>query len=274
MHRIPLAMLWGFYKLLFVGIHPVDRITRKLFGMKPYLKLLTEPHMQRSWFGICRVFFIVVVKGFWYLRYKFLPNVLVTALATMHMHPFCTNLLTYRYDWFWGECIYVWICLDTIVHGLLYYKMSMTDDNMIGSWKYRVYKVFWFLSNLFVLFLAVSCWMATVQWNPLQFVRFCLELSFTFDISFAFYVDFLQAFLFLIVFLETLEFWSFILQILCPKMAAKWFRLEQLDNLTFILETAGSTTQEEESQTEALLADSSDAEAGMGAGRSQKPPSK
>ena len=53
-HWIPVALMWFVYKLVFIGIHPVDRLALQIPGNpppgpdypEPFMKLLTEPYFQ------------------------------------------------------------------------------------------------------------------------------------------------------------------------------------------------------------------------------------
>jgi len=69
-HFIPFALLWFIYKLLYIGVQPVDRMVWMASGSgaekpEPIFKLLTEPYYRR-----CTFFMQLVAKLFYYFRYR------------------------------------------------------------------------------------------------------------------------------------------------------------------------------------------------------------
>jgi len=94
-HAGSFALIWMFFKLAFIGIHPVDRLARKICDRPPVLKLLTEPHFQ-----VCEIPMAMLVKVFFLLRYRILPNALLSAILTVESHPVCPEIIFYKMDWF------------------------------------------------------------------------------------------------------------------------------------------------------------------------------
>mmetsp|Transcript_72612 Transcript_72612/g.200332 ORF Transcript_72612/g.200332 Transcript_72612/m.200332 type:complete len:473 (-) Transcript_72612:167-1585(-) len=225
-HSGSFALMWMLYKLAFIGFHPVDRIVRKVADKAPYLKLLTEPYFQ-----VCRTPMKMIVKALFYLRYKIMPNALLAALVTLEVHPACQHIVFYKMDWFWGTVTYYTICIDLSLTVLLYAIAFRAGTQLVGTWRYRVYKVCWFIACFFPSTFVFWDLMTTCQWNIFRLFRIVFRVIFTFDITFAIYIDFLQLFLAFLTLLEFVEFFLFIVQILYPQYLKRISFFNQLDFL-------------------------------------------
>lgn len=226
-HVISFSSLWFLYKIMYIGVHPVDRLVTRFIDVPPLLKLLTEPYFRPP----CTKLMALAVKALFYLRYKVMPNLLLGALATLESHPACDQLVFYKMDWFWGNLMYYMICIDLFLTAALYGLGVYYGANPVGTWRYRAYKTVWFLSGFFPGVFVFFEVMTTSQWNIFKLIRFTFRCTFTFDISFAFYIDILQLFLFFISVFEFVEFVAFVCQILCPKFLERqpWFKAMDFD---------------------------------------------
>jgi len=127
--------------------------------------------------------------------------------------------------------MYYNICIELFWTALLYGLGMYYKINPVGTWKYRMYKILWFLSGFFPFVFVFFDVMTTSQWNIFRLIRFTFRCVFTFDISFAFYIDILQLFLAFISMFEFVEFVAFVCQILCPKVLERqpWFKAMDFD---------------------------------------------
>jgi len=225
-HAGSFALIWMFFKLAFIGIHPIDRIARKTCDRPPVLKLLTEPHFQ-----ICEIPMAMLVKVLFLFRYRIMPNALLTAILTVETHPVCPEIIYYKMDWFWGTVTLYAIWADLLITISCYVAAWVKNTSLVGTWKYRTYKTMWFFSSIFPGIFVMFDVLTTVQWNVFKLFRLTFRVVLTFDVTFAFYIDFLQVFIFLISVLEVVEFTTFVMQLLCPKVLARCGLMEKLEFL-------------------------------------------
>jgi len=114
----------------------------------------------------------------------------------------------------------------------------------VGTWKYRIYKIMWFLSSIFLGIFVFFDVLTTVQWNVFRLLRLTFRVVLTFDVTFAFYIDFLQVFIFLISILEVVEFTTFVIQLLCPKVLERFGLMEKLEFLDRVGDWGASEREE------------------------------
>jgi len=229
-HLVSFAVIWLVYKLLFIGIHPIDRLALKLKGdpppgpsyPEPLLKLLTEPYFQ-----FCTTPMQVLVKFLFYFRYKMMPNTLLGALASMHdMSPHCPHIVYYKMSPYYGNICYFLCIVDLLSIGCAYaYVKAKMDGKLIGKWRYRIWKTSWLVSA--ILFAFVAVWAAFRTFGGLGSVLKAMLSSFimlfSFSLSFKFNLDLLRVMAFTIFFFEGLELTCFVALILGPKVAPKLF---------------------------------------------------
>eukprot|EP00416_Gambierdiscus_australes_P045806 CAMPEP_0171100030 /NCGR_PEP_ID=MMETSP0766_2-20121228/52711_1 /TAXON_ID=439317 /ORGANISM="Gambierdiscus australes, Strain CAWD 149" /LENGTH=519 /DNA_ID=CAMNT_0011559779 /DNA_START=21 /DNA_END=1580 /DNA_ORIENTATION=+ len=224
-HFIPFALIWFIYKILFIGVHPIDRIALKLAGdppvgpdyPEPLMKLITEPYFQ-----FCTTPMQVVVKVLCYLRYKLMPNALLGALASMHdMSPKCPRIVYYRMDSFFGTACYFQCIIDLfgIVGVYVMAKVKM-DGQLIGRWRYRMWKTFWLISSIFVTFNAINAALYTFGGigEILRAIGSCFVIVLKLNFSLHLGVDVMRVMNYIIMLLEFLELLFLITGVLYPKL--------------------------------------------------------
>lgn len=235
-HFVPLAFIWLIYKLVFIGIHPIDRLVLKLAGdpppgpdyPEPLVKLITEPYFQT-----CTTAMRIVVKILCYFRYKLAANALLGALASMRdMSPKCPRIVYYKMDPFYGTACYFMCIFDLLSIGACYFAAHrFMEGKLIGRWRYRLWKVVWMLSSLLVTNYAISA--AILTFGGITAVlraigsafRIVIRLSLKIRIS----LDVLRVMAFIIIFLESLELAFLIVSILFPQFF-KRFGGEEIDD--------------------------------------------
>mmetsp|Transcript_31265 Transcript_31265/g.88075 ORF Transcript_31265/g.88075 Transcript_31265/m.88075 type:complete len:468 (+) Transcript_31265:117-1520(+) len=219
-HYVPFALIWVICKVLFIGIHPIDRAVKQMHPSdtppEPIFKLLTEPYFQ-----VCTFPAFVVMKVFHFIQYRLMPNALLGALASMQAHPFCPHWVLYRFDWLWGSLCYYMVIFDIIgvAAGYAFFKTVM-GGKMVGTNVYRCYKTLWFLKSfvvctwpilaLFFTFGGITALIQVIR----SFIRIVVSLDFRFSIT----VDVLRIFVVLVIILEVIELQFFIWGLLCPPL--------------------------------------------------------
>lgn len=229
-HWIPFSIVWLVYKLVFIGINPIDRAMLKMAGdpppgpdhPEPLMKLLTEPHFQT-----CTTLMSVVVKFLFYFRYKMLPNTLLGALASMQdLKPHCPRLVHYTMSPRFGNTAYFMCIADLfLIFGAYWYCQKKMDGKAIGRWRYRLWKTLWMLSAAFFALIAVNAALRTfggVQ-SILEAMFMSLYFVFTFQIHFRLNVDLLRVMTSLIFLFEGMELIFMVVSIVGPKVAPEFF---------------------------------------------------
>jgi len=156
--NIPLALIWMFYKLTFIGVYPIDRLISKFDDQLPFLfRCVTEPGVDwRAFSAPClRHWTLLTVKIMVYLRYMLLPNCLLTILTSMEFIPGCRNYVFYAYDTTWSRVIYLYVCCDLVITYLAYLASFGMWKAGLGNWK-------WCYSFLSCQWLC--CWWSLGTW--------------------------------------------------------------------------------------------------------------
>lgn len=231
-HFFSFAVIWLIYKVLFIGLHPIDRLVLKMKGdppagpayPEPLVKLLTEPYFQ-----FCTTWMQVIVKCLFYFRYKMMPNTLLGALASMHsLEPDCPRIVYYRMSPRFGNLCYFLCLLDLVsISGAYAYCKVKMDGRLIGKWRYRIWKTGWLASALFFTYLAIKATMMTfggiIPMIHAIFATFFV-LLFRLDFSFSLNLDLLRVMTFLILFFEAMELAFLVATILGPKVAPQLYK--------------------------------------------------
>lgn len=230
-HMVSFSLLWLVYKIIFIGLHPVDRLALKIAGdpepgpnyPEPLMKLLTEPYFQK-----CTMVMQVLVKFLFYFRYKMMPNALLGALASMHdMRPWCPKVVYYKFSPVYGNLCYFMCVLDILsLFGAYAYVKFKMDGKVIGKNRYRGWKTGWLISASIWAFVAV--WASFRTFGGLfQIVKAVFTAMFTiffrFSLTFKLNLDMLRILTYAIFFFEGLELFSFIAIIVGPRVAPKLF---------------------------------------------------
>jgi len=254
-HLVPLAFIWLIYKLVFIGIHPIDRLVLKLAGdpppgpdyPEPLVKLITEPYFQT-----CTTFMRIVVKILCYFRYKLAPNALLGALASMRdMSPKCPTIVYYKMDPFYGTACY-FMCLFDILSICICYVGThrFMGGKLVGRWRYRLWKVLWLTSSLLVTNYAISAAILTFGGftEVLRAIGSAFRIVIRFSLKIRISLDVLRVMAFIIIFLESLELAFMIMSILFPKFFQRFGPEEDENEEAFL---AGDDEGEAEEQNRA-----------------------
>lgn len=229
-HVIPFALIWFVYKILFIGVHPIDRIAIKIAGdpppgpeyPEPLMRLITEPYFQ-----FCTTPMNILVKVLCYLRYKLMPNALLGALASMHdMSPQCPRIIYYKMDPWYGTACYFMCIVDLLCIGGAYglAKRGM-NGRLIGRWRYRLWKTLWLVSSILVANFAIGAAIRTfggfmaVMRAIGSALTMCLKIDFSVHLD----LDILRVMTFIIIFLEAVELWFLIISVLGPRFWPVFF---------------------------------------------------
>lgn len=221
---LPFSLIWAIYKILFLPFHPVDRFVNMVEGYpqpmsEPTFKLLIEPYFQI--FGPVLNMFSKIGKV---IRYSLLPNSMMLPLFSMARRSQCSHYLHYDMDTVLAPVIYGFVILDLIIVCLGFVAGKFVFGGVcVGTWKYRLYKLYWsstlltalvlFFADIFIIF-NVQFWEGLSLW---------INLTLVFDPSFNFVVDFCQKLIGLSVLLDTLQMailiWGIVLPLLVPALA-------------------------------------------------------
>jgi hypothetical protein len=223
-HVLSFALLWFVYKVVFIGIHPVDRLAKQHAGApEPLMKLMTEPYFQQ-----CTTPMTVLVKFLFYFRYKMMPNTLLGALASLHdMAPECPNMVYYKMSPAYGNMCYYLCLIDLCSVGVFYiYVQKKMEGKLIGKWRYRFWKVVWLVSA--GLFGFVAIWASYRTFGGLMGILSIVlsslfAVAFSFRLSFQINLDLLRVLVFLVFAFEILELTFLVITILGPKVAPKLY---------------------------------------------------
>mmetsp|Transcript_43681 Transcript_43681/g.139171 ORF Transcript_43681/g.139171 Transcript_43681/m.139171 type:complete len:409 (-) Transcript_43681:200-1426(-) len=225
-HLIPFALLWFIYKLLFIGVHPLDRLMKRVTPSdeggeppEPIFMLLTEPYFQ-----VCTTVMKVFVKIFCYIRYRLMPNALLGALVSMSPHPKCPDIIYYKLDMVFGTACYYMIVLDIITTGGAYaLAKTVLGGKLVGKWSYRFYKTGWFISCFFSNTFAIGHLIYTFGGikEILNALRRTFKILLTMNINFTMNLDLLRLFMVVVIILEAIEFQFFIYSLICPPIIRK-----------------------------------------------------
>lgn len=219
-HLVSFALLWFVYKVVFIGIHPVDRIARDhLDAPEPLMKLMTEPYFQH-----CTTPMTLIVKFLFYFRYKMMPNTLLGALASLHdLAPECPNMVNYRMSPEYGNICYYLCIVDLFSVGVFYiYVRLKMEGKLIGKWRYRLWKIVWLVSA--VMFGFVAMWASYRTFGGLMgiintVISSLCAVALSFRFSFQINLDLLRVLVFLVFTFEILELTFLVITILGPKVA-------------------------------------------------------
>ncbi|CAK0897761.1 unnamed protein product [Prorocentrum cordatum] len=222
-HWVSFALLWFVYKVVFIGIHPVDRLAKMAGAPEPLMKLLTEPYFQQ-----CTTPMTVLVKFLFYFRYKMMPNTLLGALASLHdFAPDCPNMVSYKMSPAYGNACYYLCIIDlcSVVVFYIYVTKEM-EGKLIGKWRYRFWKLAWLGSA--GLFGFVAIWASYRTFGGLTSIlrvilSSFLAVAFSFRFSFKINLDLLRVLVFLVFTFEVLELIFLVITILGPKVAPKLY---------------------------------------------------
>lgn len=228
---IPYVMVWAIYKLAFLPVHPVDRAANCVSGNpkpppEPVFKLLTEPNFQT-----CSGFMSVVVAIGKIIRYSLLPNTLMVPLLTMGRHPKCEEWIFYDFDSIFGFFIYYWAIFELVFVVAMYVVGKTVFKSLcVGTWKYRCYKTYWFMTLFTALFLFIADTIVLFNWRFWEGLLLMLQLAFTFDLRFSFAVDFVRTLATVNIFLDVLQLLILIFSLIAPpllrKLAPEWYKKE------------------------------------------------
>jgi len=229
-HMFSFSMIWLVYKLVFVGIHPVDRLVLLAKGNpqpgpdypEPLLKLLTEPYFQ-----FCTVPMRVVVKFLFYFRYKMMPNTLLGALASMHsMAPRCPRIVYYKMSPIFGNICYFLCLLDIfgLIGGYIYVLKKM-DGHLVGRWRYRLWKTVWLGSAIAFAYVAIYAALMTFGGIGaiLKEILYAFVVVVRLDFSLRINLDLLRILTMIVIFFEGLELLCLVIAIVGPKMAPETY---------------------------------------------------
>mmetsp|Transcript_49178 Transcript_49178/g.97731 ORF Transcript_49178/g.97731 Transcript_49178/m.97731 type:complete len:421 (+) Transcript_49178:82-1344(+) len=225
-HLFSFSLIWFVYKLVFVGIHPVDRLVLLIKGNpapgpdypQPLLKLLTEPYFQS-----CTTPMQVLVKFLFYFRYKMMPNTLLGALASMHsMAPRCPRIVYYKMSPVFGNTVYFMCLLDIFgLAGCYAYVVYKMDGKIVGRWRYRLWKTCWLISAIFFAYFAIYAALMTfggigaIIKEMFYALVIVVRLDFTIQIN----LDLLRILTMIVIFFECLELLCLLIVIIGPKAA-------------------------------------------------------
>lgn len=222
-HFVPFALIWFVYKILFIGVHPIDRLALKIAGdpdpgpdyPEPLMKLLTEPYFQ-----CCTTPMAILVKVLGYFRYRMAPNALLGALATMRdMSPKCPTIIYYKMDPKFGTAVYFMCIVDLLCIGGGYIlALRVMNGSLIGRWRYRLWKFIWVGSSILVANYAIFAAFLTFG-GIISILRgFGRAFMIVFKLSFKIHLslDILRVMTFIIMFFEGVELAFLIINILFP----------------------------------------------------------
>lgn len=230
-HIVSFGIIWLIYKLVFIGIHPIDRLALLIKGSppvgpdypEPLMKLMTEPYFQK-----CTTPMMALVKVLFYFRYKMMPNTLLGALVTMHdMKPECPRLLYYKMSPAYGNACYFLCLVDLVsmVGAYVYIKMAM-GGQLIGRWRYRAWKTVWLISAAAYTFVAIWATFRTFGGIPSIFraiLGALFVITLNFRLAFTMGLDTLKVMAFVIFTFEFIELSFLLVVIVGPKVAPHFF---------------------------------------------------
>jgi len=212
---IPYPVIWAFYRLMFLGVHPLDRFLRRQIRQpQPVWKLITEPYFQ-----ICTFPMKILVAIFVFIRYKMLPNVMLSPYSTLKVHPDCNELVYYAEDhWSTPSCFILLIVELIGTLGMYLVGFTVLNSKLVGTWLYRFWKLVWILSAPW--FVAAFMWQAltTFDYNILAGFAVMLELSFDFDGTFDISIDILQFLIMAVNIMDFVQLLVFILGLIIPRV--------------------------------------------------------
>jgi len=212
------CLVWAIYKLTFLPVHPIDRIALAVAGNpvpgpEPVFKLLTEPNFQTC-HGVMGAF-VTVFKIF---RYSLLPNALLVPLLSIGRHPDCENWIYYDIDTWFGKTIYYWCVYDFMVSvGAYIFGKTVLNGVLVGTWKYRLYKSYWFMTTLWPFWLFWADFISLFNWKFWEGIALSLKVIMTFNLNVDFTVDFVQWLGTMNLVLDSLTFTIMVLSLLLPK---------------------------------------------------------
>lgn len=215
---LPHCLVWAVYKLLFLPVHPIDRIVNTIDGSEPppqpIFKLITEPHFQKCT-KVMRVFVFILKM----IRYTMLPNSLIVPLLTMGSHKKCTSMFYYKFDNLAGNAVFVWIVFEMVLVMALYaYGKGVMGSKCVGTCKYRLYKFYWFTSSCVAVVLFITDQVMIFNWRFWQGLSFILRAAVTLDLDYKFSVDLVQLLASMNVFLDVISLIVMLASFLCPKL--------------------------------------------------------
>jgi len=222
----PAAAVWMVYKILFIGVNPVDMLVNKLFPERNTMlfQQLTEPTMACFPAAVKSVeLFFVKIGGFF--RYKIVPNSLLYALASIRPHPDCfDNHIIYRWDRRWGWFTHYYVLADLVtfiimyVIGILFAEKCLVKTRP-GSCCYALY---WHFTSLLPMVLGVVLVCINVNWELLLPPwGFELQVILDWDFEWLVSLDVVQILLYCIAWMEFTQLVGFIFAFVWDKCADK-----------------------------------------------------
>jgi len=214
---VPFSLVWAIYKLVFLPFYPIDRIANFLQGYphpmpEPVFKLLTEPFSTR-----CALFMNMCAKVGKVIRYSLLPNTMMLPLFTMSKRRSCSKYIFYDMDTMFGAFIYAYVLVDLIAVIVGYIIGKFIIGECIQSWKYRLYKVYWYFS----LWVSIILWIIDIVFTfDARFWKglfLWLDMTFVFDPNLSFAIDVCRKLLGLNMLLDYFQLVILILSIVLPR---------------------------------------------------------